>query len=150
MEQIKAMLDEMSKSGDFAGEMQALINGGNTAAIITAAGKKGFAFTEADWQAFLDWGKSMTGENQSKELSPDELERVSGGGTIWDPDTDRCWFFNGNVYAWDKNNVRRKQCKQFACMARDFKGGWGRCSCHGTDRCVGNWHLVYAPECKEN
>ena len=151
MEQIKAMIAEMSTDEVFAGKMTALMEAGNVPAIIAAAGKKGFAFTEADWQEYSNWNEGLSGEKQSKELSPDELNGISGGGLFsgegsrWEPYVLNCWFHESGA-AEMRDGYMRKRCNQYACVAQKFSSPtWYQCKCWGTDKCKGNWH--YAEGC---
>ena len=143
MEQIKAMLDGMSKDTAFAEKMQSLMQNGSTAGIIAAAGKKGFVFTETDWQAYLDWAKKVG--RQSGEISPDELENITGGagGDVGNVNIGGCWFFaSGNAEM--KDGHMRKRCRQYACKTNLLGAmagtSWNQCGCFGTDRCKGSWH----------
>ena len=139
MEQIKAMLEKIAKDSDFAEEMKALMEEGNVGAIIKAAGEKGFTFTEADWQAYLEWSRNMGGKDcQSKELSPEELADVAGGANP----SGECWFHAASDREY-REGAWRKRCNQFACKAWSIANGVARfytCRCHGLHKCVNNWH----------
>ena len=147
MEQIKAMIAEMSKDKAFGGEMAALMKDGGIAAIIAAAGAKGFVFTEADWQAYIDWSKSLNAGTSGKELMPEELDNISGGGAgaPWDPQIGDCWFHAADNKVNHRHGRNRVRCSQFACNAMIGAFWWAQCGCRGTDKCVDNWH--YADGC---
>ena len=147
MEQIKEMLEKIEKGGDFAEEMRALIKEGYTDGIIRFAGENGFAFTEADWKAYLDWSGSLTTlKTVGEPLAPEELEVVSGGGDwSWNPSISGCWFHAASNAEF-KDNAWRRRCNQYVCkafipgMGGDNSPGWYQCGCWGKDKCVGSWH----------
>ena len=146
MEQIKAMLVEVAKDSAFADEVTALIRDGNTAGIITAAGKKGFVFTQADWREYLAWSKNQDFSDRSgKELAAEKLENIVGGGGFINPDKEHCWFHAGSEPEY-RDGALRKKCNQFACEAWSFeRTGFYLCKCWGEHRCINGWH--YAESC---
>jgi len=146
MEQIKAMFDTIGEDTVFGEEISALITKGNAADIIAAAAKKGFNFTEADWQAYLDWSKTIGGEKKG-ELSESELEDVAGGGFPWDPHTSHeCWFHAASEAEY-RDGEMRKRCNQFACKA-PVGYLWFQCRCYGKDvQCKNGWHKADSPGC---
>ena len=84
----------------------------------------------------------MCAECENNEISNDDLEEVSGG---IDPGYDNpvvsgCWFHAyGPIER--RNGALRRRCNQFACKAIPWESRlWHVCKCHGTDRCVNNWH----------
>ena len=151
MNQIIALFDIMSEDAAFREDVSVFIQEKNTADIISAAAKKGINFTEADWQAYLDWSNTVAGDGKG-ELPESELEDVAGGQGLADLRvSNECWFFPiGN--AESRDGVMRKKCGQFSCKAipihRLYLVTWYQCKCHGKDwKCKDSWHITNAPPC---
>ena len=145
MEQIKAMMDEISKGGVFAEDMQKRIDAGDATGIVKAANEHGYVFSHADWLEYLAWGKNLgLEEKRNKEMAPEELDNVVGGGngTPWSPITGACWFFAGEKQE-ERYGALRTECKQFACTAliADFSKFYV-CGCWGKNQCVNGWHYT--------
>ena len=145
MEQIKAMFEEMAKGGDFAEKMHPIIKAGNASDIIAAAGEKGFGFTEADWQGYMEWSNNLGTKkcdcDACKEVAPEELDVITGGVLA----REDCWF-HASGDTTDKESGRgRGRCNQFACSAFvPEKLTWYQCFCWGSSHCEHNWHKIDA------
>jgi len=153
MEQIKLMFEKIETDKEFAEEMQAPIEEGDTEAIIVAAEKNGFNITEADWQEYTKWLESMSDKIDSIiDLSEEALEDVAGGYPNGDGSQSRPWrstycWFEGPGGSEFRDGMSRKYCKAWQCKAwlskltaPGGKDGYYMCRCWGTDKCVGCWH----------
>ena len=152
MEQIKLMLEEMEKDNNFEKEMQSLIEKGDTGAIVSAAGKKGFSFTQADWQEYIKWSQSASSGIDSKEkLSEEQLEAVSGGskGSPEDPYKLSCWKYLVGEAEF-RDGFMRKACRAVTCKTINLVKGnfrWVECKCRFRDTCVDCWHVTSERMC---
>ena len=145
MEQIKAMLETMATEDAFAPMLRKLAKSGDLAADVVALGaRKGFHFTETDWQAYADWCDSIpTGQPARQPLSEEELESIAGGhGQLIEKMSPDCWFFaSGDAEMRDGHS--RKKCRQFCCcVIKILEGTAYFCRCHDTYKCIGTWHLA--------
>jgi len=145
MEQIKALFEAMENDAALQEEMLAIIADGKVADIIAAAGKKGFTFSEADWQEYLGWSKELDTEADPQQIPAEDLEQISGGSGGAPPETDvtpvECWFHAASEKQF-RDGAWRKKCNQFSCTAFILSKGICRCGCYKTNRCVNSWHLA--------
>ncbi|MCL2603791.1 MAG: Nif11-like leader peptide family RiPP precursor [Defluviitaleaceae bacterium] len=158
MGQFQLMLEAMADDEAFGGEMKPLFEKLSVAEIIAAAKKKGFEITEADWQGYLDWQKTLlaSSDSDTNELNEKDLEAVAGGFLISYVRDHKCWF-HGDTSATQnvlyRDGAFRVRCRQFACRGfspfePDRDKTWKMCRCFGTNDCVGSWHTRHSPECK--
>ena len=137
MEQIKAMLEAMSKDAALNEEAGKLMEKGSIEEFVSAMAKKGFVFTKADWEAFKSTGKSK------EELTEDSLQTVVGGsiwdGTYFQPIQGRCMAHLADSKSEWKHGEFRYWCSRVSCRVFETSQWWA-CRCHGTDKCVDKWH----------
>ena len=149
MEQIRAMLEKIAEDEILIGDIKRLIENGNIEGVIAALSEKGFVFAESEWQKYFEWSKSLAfSDKQKKELAPEELDGVVGGGlgTPYSPKIAPCWFHAGSEPEY-RDDAMRKRCNQFACKALVIEDSlFYQCECWGKDKCVNGWH--YANGCK--
>ena len=97
MEHIQKMIKAMSDDAGLRDEISGLVQSGDISDIVEAANKRGYDFDDADWQEYADWSNKLNVNKESKQISPDELEDVAGGGGIPEPDLGNmpgeCWFY---------------------------------------------------------
>ena len=93
--------------------------------------------------------------DKNQKISEEQLLDVSGGiggdGSRQNPYIGDCWF-HATGAAENQYGAMRKKCNQFACCAQNLVGSgggpnpdwkkWYQCKCHGTDRCIWNWHRL--------
>ena len=137
MEQINKMFYHFAQDSEFAAQMQALIKTLDVTAIIAAGAEKGFVFTEADWQAFIDWNA------EHRELSPEKLESVAGG-VFWDEPKHFCRFWSGKEPDKEIDGVMHKKCSQIFCYGYDYDigGDYWMCACAISGACKNKWHKI--------
>ena len=145
MEQIKAMHEEMEKDVDFGEEIAGIFDEGTVADVISAASKKGFKFTEAEWEAHRE--KEI--EERGKILSEEELADVAGGYTPklgdWGKPrkSTKCYWAHSS---FDKIEIiggaERRKCHRSSC--KNYSGNsWYECRCWGTHACVRMMHSIH-------
>ena len=144
MEQIRAMFDAIDKDTAFCEEINLIMEQGTAADIVSAASKKGFNFTESDWQSYLDWSKTVIAM-EKVEISESELENITGGkgGSLFHPRmSSKCYYVAGNVRGIS-NGVLRNKCTAVCLRTEQGSGdGWWRCKCYGSDICVNRRHYI--------
>ena len=85
MEQIKAFMSKAKTDSELYERLKALVTQeGSTSGIVELAAEHGFIFTEEDMTA------AKRGGGESRELSEEELDKVSGGWTFNNYDEDKC------------------------------------------------------------
>ena len=136
MEQITAMFSEMDNDVEFNAEISELIEKGILADVLSAASKRGFNITEADWNVY----RISMSKKRTQILTEAELADVSGGGSggqITNPKKSKNCFFVRNT---NNDGVTRSKCQRLICTKLD--DGWWICRCWGTDACVDRMHKI--------
>ena len=151
MEQIKAMYEEMEKDADFGEEIARLFEKGTVADVLSAASKKGFNITEAEWEEY----RNKAEEERRQKLSEEELADVAGGilehilkkGNRVNPHKSSSCYKNLSPAKEFRNGVERQKCVSPSCAKQinygQHQGDWFECRCWGTNHCVGMWHNAH-------
>ena len=147
MKQVVAMFEEMGKDTDFNKEIGELFEKGSLEDFLSAAGKRGFDITEADWNEY----RESSSKNIAQKISEEELKDVAGGNEIGDDETGGETLEESNrstICFGDLNKSKeefrdgafRNQCQNWICTRAKYGKGWLLCRCHGTDTCINYWH----------